>query len=429
VNESSNQDADARLNSILASTNVRMIDAISRYTDLEEGINRVIGALAAEAEQDRHEDEDAAGAGIGADGPSGEIAGEASAPDHPQPARDVAVNEAQAAPRLLTVGETARRMNVSKKTINKLIQSGELEAIGEGRSLRVPEHTIQAYQEHNLGRPEKNKTKAIAAAAGRLLAAGAVAGAVAGITYVYATRRLTEPDEIANAARAPVLASIPALHPASPAEWRTLLDSYRHAPAQARQLHKALQELGVIDRPAGGGSIAMLTLLADPGALALGPQLAVYAASLGIKTALVIGPGPDTQVTAALRAACAMAPVNQLGNLRTVSHKATEDAKREYAADELTILVTVVDGDAGPVLETMRATTSIVIGVSAGAATADQLGRVAAIGGGRAVAGVLIAKPVTTGRGTGPIPHPAGAPEHRQPMSDHRSAEAMLCGC
>ncbi len=426
MNESSNQDADARLNSVLASTNVRMFAAISRYTDLEEGINRVIGALAAEAEQDRHEDEDAAGGGIGAGGPSGEAAREASAPDHAEPARDAAADEAQAAPRLFTVGETARRMHVPKKTINKLIRSGELETVGKGRSLRVPEHAIQAHEEDNPGRQKKNRPAAKIAVG--LLAAGAAAG----VAYAIAAsrdKRLTEPDEIANAVGAPVLASIPALYPASPAEWRTLLDGYRHAPAQARQLDKALQELGVADRPAGG-SLAVLTLSADPGALALGPQLAVYAASLGIKTALVIGPGPDTKATAALRAACATVPVNQPDNLRTVSHRAIEDAKRELEADELTILVTVVDADAAPVPETMRATTSILIGVSAGAATAAELARVAAVSEDRAVAGVLIANPVTTGRGTGPIPHPAGAPEHRQPMSDITAArDAMLCGC
>jgi hypothetical protein len=132
-----------------------------------------------------------------------------------------------------------------------------------------------------------------------------------------------------------------------------------------------------------------------------------------------------------LRAACATAPVNQPGNLRTVSHKAIEDAKQEHPADELTILVTVVDADAdaGPVLETMRATTSIVIGVSAGAATAEQLGRVAAVGAGRAVAGVLIANPVTTGRGTGPFPYRVEASERWQPnwMSDITAArDAML---
>ena len=46
---------------------------------------------------------------------------------------------------------------------------------------------------------------------------------------------------------------------------------------------------------ATGSSVAVLSLSSDPGAFALGPQLAVFAASLGIPTALVIGPQQDAR--------------------------------------------------------------------------------------------------------------------------------------
>ena len=45
----------------------------------------------------------------------------------------------------------------------------------------------------------------------------------------------------------------------------------------------------------------VLSLSSDPRAIALGPQLAVFAASQGIPTALVIGPQQDATVTATLR--------------------------------------------------------------------------------------------------------------------------------
>ena len=79
----------------------------------------------------------------------------------------------------------------------------------------------------------------------------------------------------------------------------------------AWRLRKALQQLGrqttsYSERvTAAVRSLAVLSLSSDPGALALGPQLAVFAASLGIPTALVIGPQQDANVTATLRAACA----------------------------------------------------------------------------------------------------------------------------
>jgi hypothetical protein len=80
--------------------------------------------------------------------------------------------------------------------------------------------------------------------------------------------------------------------------------------------------------------------------------------------------------------------------------------RAEVNQREATILVTVVHADAGPVLRAMQATTLIVIGVSAGAATEEQLIMLADVGDGRAVAGILFAKPETAGHGTGPDPGP-----------------------
>ena len=48
----------------------------------------------------------------------------------------------------------------------------------------------------------------------------------------------------------------------------------------------------------------VISLSSDQGALALGPQLAVFAASLDIPTTLVIGPQGAVNTAAALRTAC-----------------------------------------------------------------------------------------------------------------------------
>lgn len=47
--------------------------------------------------------------------------------------------------KLLTVGEVARIMRVSKMTVYRLIHSGELDAIRVGRSFRVPEQAVSRY--------------------------------------------------------------------------------------------------------------------------------------------------------------------------------------------------------------------------------------------------------------------------------------------
>ena len=60
----------------------------------------------------------------------------------------------------------------------------------------------------------------------------------------------------------------------------------------------------------------VVTLLPDQKAVALGPQLAVFAASLRIPTTLVIGPQQDSTSLAALRTAGAANPEGQAWRLR-----------------------------------------------------------------------------------------------------------------
>ena len=141
---------------------------------------------------------------------------------------------------------------------------------------------------------------------------GALAGALIGIIVSLAVgrkdRRLRERDDIANSIGIPVLASIPAGHPSDAAGWTRLLDDYKPAAVHAWRLRAALQQLGLVghslSQPLNNGdgafSVAVLSLSSDPGALALGPQLAVFAASLGIPTMLVIGPQQDASAAATL---------------------------------------------------------------------------------------------------------------------------------
>jgi hypothetical protein len=77
-------------------------------------------------------------------------------------------------------------------------------------------------------------------------------------------------------------------------------------------------------------------------------------------------------------------------------------------------VVGVVDGHAPRVADTMRAATTI-LGVSAGAVTAEQLARVAASAAtaGREIAGVLVADPDPADHTTGRIPQLA-RPAHRK---------------
>jgi capsular polysaccharide biosynthesis protein len=243
--------------------------------------------------------------------------------------------------------------------------------------------------------------------------AGLLAGVITALAISRSERRLGERDEIAESIGVPVLASIPVSRPSGTASWRKLFQEYEPGAVDAWRLRKALQHmgLGLADGDAAESSVTVLSLSSDRKALSLGPQLAVFAASLGIPTTLVMGPQQDTNVTATLRAACAAPPARSKlpANLRiTVSdHKALGPPPDTALA----VVVAVVDAKTPEVAGMMR-TTATVLGVSADAATAEQLARVAgsAAGDGRHIAGILVADPDSADHTTGriqPLARPA----------------------
>ena len=251
----------------------------------------------------------------------------------------------------------------------------------------------------------------------------AMFGAVIGVVIALATnrsdRRLRERDEIANSIGVSVLASFPVGHPSNPGEWTRLLEDYKPGALHALQLRKALQRLEMeaeVDFDSGNKkwSFTVLSLSADPGALALGPQLAIFAASQGIRTALVIAPQQDATVTASLRTACAASATSSKwpGHLQVFVSDGETDVQRDAT---LAVVVGVVDGRNPQVPGTMP-TTATLVGVSAGVATADQLARIvmSAVSDGREITGILVADP-----------HPADATTGRLPQLGRRGLRRM----
>jgi capsular polysaccharide biosynthesis protein len=257
--------------------------------------------------------------------------------------------------------------------------------------------------------------------------AGFLIGAIAAIAIGRNSRRLRERDEIANSIGIPILGSFPVAHPADAGGWKKLLENYRPAAVHAFRLRQALQQLGTASANGSNGSergrssFTVLSLSSDPGALALGPQLAVFAAAQGIPTTLVIGPQQDIKAAATLRTACAAPPAassKRTSRLRTV----VVDNDIDMPPDgTLTVVVAVVDGLSPQVPDTVR-TAATVLGVSAGAATAEELARVAmsAAVGGRDITGILVADPEPTDRTTGRVA--------QLPRSTHRRLPTRLTG-
>jgi capsular polysaccharide biosynthesis protein len=253
---------------------------------------------------------------------------------------------------------------------------------------------------------------------------GALAGVLVAVVLSLAIgrkdRRLRGRDEIANSIGVPVLASLPVGHPGDAVEWTRLFEDYMPEAVHAWQLRKIIQlfEMAGLargDGADGGCSLSVVSVSADRGALALGPQLAVFAASQGIPTALVIGPQQDPDVTACLRTACAAQVPESSERSRQLKVAVQAGSEVHELPDAmLTVVVSVVDSRNPRVPDTMH-TTATVLGVSAGAVTAEQLARVAVnvAASGHEINGILIADPEPTDRTTGRVPQLARPAQRR----------------
>jgi capsular polysaccharide biosynthesis protein len=245
-------------------------------------------------------------------------------------------------------------------------------------------------------------------------------------------KRLRERDEIADSIGVAVVASVPVAHPADAAGWARLLETYEPAVVHAWRLRTVLRDLGLPGpagpgsdvsangvppggRPADGVSVAVLSLSTDARALALGPQLAAFAASLGIRTALVVTPHPEAGFSAALQTACA-APVPE-GSRRSADLQVVVGDQADAGPAALKVVVAVVDPGQPRIADLKLKTTMTLLGVSAGAATAADLAQVAVstADAGRPVAGILVADPFSTDRTTGRLPQLARPAQRRQP--------------
>ena len=241
----------------------------------------------------------------------------------------------------------------------------------------------------------------------RLLLAGLVGvvlGTVIGVIAAFALGRNRRPlrkrSEIASASGVPVLASMPVSHPSSPAAWASLLELYRPAPSDAQSLRRVLHGLGPGDSLPGHRDnsrhvLRVFSLASDPGALAVGPQLAVFAASSGIRTTLIIGTHEYAKMSASLRTAYSAArdmSLKQLGMLNVGVLDGGDDDR--LPAPPLAVIVNVVSSRSRLLTGTTPSTAAL-LAVSAGAATGEQLARMAAriATNGQPLVGAIVANP------------------------------------
>ena len=234
---------------------------------------------------------------------------------------------------------------------------------------------------------------------------------MAGVTTLLARRdpRLHFRDDIADSVGIPVIASVRTRSTRSVADWVTLLQQYAPSSLDAWAWRQALRQLVAAEAHAEGDkrrsrgnmdhprSITVITMSADSRGLTTGPQLAAYAASSGVRTHLVAHQRHEAAST--LWAAFAGLEQGQI-----VRPGLSLDTRRHDGPQvDLTVVLAVLDRD-DPKLLDVPAGSVVVLALSAGSATAEQLARlaVAVDEAGERIHGVIVADPdnldQTTGR-------------------------------
>ena len=143
-------------------------------------------------------------------------------------------------------------------------------------------------------------------------------GAVAAALVALRERRdprLRARDDMADAVGSSVLADVRSRRQRSVAEWSALFETYVAPPVDAWAFRQLLRALVAMTDPQQSGqsgtragrlehprSIAVVAVAGDARGLTIGPQLAAFAASLGITTRFVLATGRDA--SASLWAAC-----------------------------------------------------------------------------------------------------------------------------
>jgi capsular polysaccharide biosynthesis protein len=230
---------------------------------------------------------------------------------------------------------------------------------------------------------------------------GLLVGGVGVLAIDKRDRRLRWRDDIADAIGIPVAASVQTKRGRAVQDLVALLQHYGPSPRDSWNMRQAFRHLGLTsDEPS---NVTVVSLARDEGAWLVAPQMAAFAAGIGINTALVVPTNPVT--VAPVR--CAVQVVLRSGGPRPGNLWVQEEPDDAEDPDRaaLTVTLWVFDPETKEFPHPGRRTTT-VLAVSAGFATADELAEVAiaAADGHQYLDGVVVANPAADDRTAGTFP-------------------------
>lgn len=232
---------------------------------------------------------------------------------------------------------------------------------------------------------------------------GAILGLLVGCVIVLIRQRgskLTSRDEIAQVAGVPVMLSLSVRPPSRPSKWLTLLRDYEPT---ATEVWNAQKVLGRLDSSQFGRQVlTVITLADDSASVAAVANFAVAAAMMKKPTSLVLT--SDDPGSSGLRESCDLLTARHetaRPNLRLFKGSAPVDE----ADGDLTMISIVLNPDQ-PKLPAFVARGMVVLAVSAGRVSQEQLVRVLmAVGNeGLAVDGLFVVNPLSCDETLGMLP-------------------------
>jgi uncharacterized protein involved in exopolysaccharide biosynthesis len=262
-------------------------------------------------------------------------------------------------------------------TVNSQIAEAGLSGQVNGGAIRVLQRATAVTSPSRLRLP-------LLGAIG--LIAGLFLGAVAAISEGQRDHRLRRRDDLVAALGVPVLASVEAERCRTTDDWLRLLERYRPSVVDVWALRRLLRQLPSADgRPSG--VVRVVSFADDHAALAVGPQIATFAASIGVSTMLL--PDEDPAVVA-LRAACRTSHQRRPAQLLTLDSESSDPVPVDA---ELVVSVSAA-GQTEPELDDAARDTTL-LAVSAGFATVDDLARLAlaALDSGHPIEGIVVVNP------------------------------------
>jgi capsular polysaccharide biosynthesis protein len=255
---------------------------------------------------------------------------------------------------------------------------------------------------------------------------GLFVGAVAAFTVGRRDRRLRRRDDIAAAVHAPVLQILTPQPRKTPEDWVELFEHWQPNVSEKARLRGLLEDLDVIgsghsvsseasvaSRAATLGDLGMevkvVTLAGDDRALAVAPEFAAFAATLGLPVVFVVA--ADHESTANLRLACAARSSEPPVPWNLATYDSPPELQPKRRALHVTLIVVdprSADNVGWPSISSTGngSHTSMVLAVSSGFALSEELEvtATAILDYEQELVGVVVVNPESADRTTGRPP-------------------------